>query len=107
MSLHVSPCLRWNADCYFIVYKWLIAGTFQASIKSPSNTWGLVGLVAFDLIFFCSTDWWRKNAYNFFITTHVVGFCLLFPAVRPTLLTHQRKPSHCYYEHRCGSTSRA
>lgn len=52
----------------------------------PSNYWGLLGLVCFDALFLFSTEWCRKNVYNLFLTTHVMSFSVLFPAVRAPIM---------------------
>lgn len=68
------------------VYKWSLDGTLSQSLKSPSNMWGLVALACIDLIFIFSTQYWRGKAYNLFLSTHILGFTLVLPA----LYLHQR-----------------
>lgn len=63
------------------VFKWLNAGTFATSIARPRNAWGLVLLVAMDLLFFFSLDFWRRKAYNVFWWSHTIGIIILFPSV--------------------------
>lgn len=62
-------------------YQWSLAGTFVASIKEPSNAWGLLALISLDVLWIFSLDYWRKRAYNVFIVTHVLCFSLLMPGV--------------------------
>ncbi|KAK7028156.1 hypothetical protein VNI00_014971 [Paramarasmius palmivorus] len=61
-------------------YKYLLNKTFQESIARPSNYWGLIALICMDCLFFFSTDFWRKRAYNIFIATHISSICLLLAA---------------------------
>ena len=65
----------------YIVYKRSIDGTIAHKFTLPSNYWGLIALICMDLLFFFSTEFWRKRSYNVFLATHIVGFCLLLPAV--------------------------
>jgi len=65
----------------FLVYKWSLKGTFTQSIKLPHVIWGTIALVCLDMIVFFSTQYWRQKAYNLFLSTHIVCFILLMPAV--------------------------
>ncbi|KAK7438029.1 hypothetical protein VKT23_018197 [Stygiomarasmius scandens] len=69
-----------NVHAFYYLYKWLMAATFQESIAKPSNTWGLVGLICLDCLFFFSTAFWRQKAYNIFLMTHIPSVILLLPA---------------------------
>jgi len=62
-------------------YKWLNAGTFLSSISRPTNYYGLIGLICIDCVFFFSTSWWRRKAYNVFLFTHMLGYCGFLVAV--------------------------
>ncbi|ESK95201.1 putative iron reductase [Moniliophthora roreri MCA 2997] len=62
------------------LYQFLINKVFQESMARPSNYWGLIALICMDCLFFFSTDFWRKRAYNLFITTHILSIGLLLPA---------------------------
>ncbi|KAK0235195.1 ferric reductase like transmembrane component-domain-containing protein [Armillaria nabsnona] len=62
------------------IYKWVIAGDFQQDIAKPANYWGLIGLICVDILYFFSTDFWRKKAYNVFLGTHMGGFTFLLIA---------------------------
>lgn len=68
-----------HAIDYF--YKWTLAEDFVANISRPTSYWGLVGLICLDCLFFFSTSWWRRKAYNVFLSTHFIGYTLLFPAL--------------------------
>ncbi|KAF9055495.1 hypothetical protein BDZ89DRAFT_1125231 [Hymenopellis radicata] len=59
------------------IYKWLINEVFSEQIAVPSNYWGLIGLIACDILYFFSTEFWRKKAYNVFLGSHIGGFSLL------------------------------
>ncbi|KJA18253.1 hypothetical protein HYPSUDRAFT_205502 [Hypholoma sublateritium FD-334 SS-4] len=63
------------------LYKRSIDGTLSQKIQIPSCYWGVVALICMDLLCFFSTEFWRKRAYNVFLTTHIVGFSLLLPAI--------------------------
>ncbi|KAH8823322.1 hypothetical protein DL96DRAFT_270256 [Flagelloscypha sp. PMI_526] len=70
------------------VYSWSLDGTFSQRITAPQSTWGMVGLVAANVLFFFSTSFWRSKAYNIFLTTHMIGWVLLVPACwlhKPTM----------------------
>jgi len=47
--------------------------------------WGMVTLVCLDMIFLFSTQAVRNKAYNFFLSTHIIGFIFVLPAVRLSL----------------------
>lgn len=64
-----------------------MAGTFMHNIKVGPSAWGLVALIAVDIMAFFSTAFWRRKAYNVFIATHVFGMALLLPAVSSFPLT--------------------
>ncbi|OBZ77685.1 Ferric reductase transmembrane component 3 [Grifola frondosa] len=85
--------LNIHAMGYF--YKWSLAGTFQETIAKPEFTWGLVGLVAADLLYFFSLGFFRQKVYNsVFLTSHIVSaiillvaMCLHEPSTVPYALT--------------------
>ncbi|KAJ7621187.1 hypothetical protein FB45DRAFT_928616 [Roridomyces roridus] len=70
-----------NVHGFGHIFVWCQAGTFQARIKSPANTNGLLALVAANLIFFFSVSFFRSRYYRLFISTHITGFAILFPAL--------------------------
>ncbi|KAI4524965.1 hypothetical protein K525DRAFT_220344 [Schizophyllum commune Loenen D] len=72
-------------------YKWSIAGTFAASLQKPFIVWGLVATICMDVLFFLSTDYWRKNWYTIFLWSHIAAFIVLIPATymhMPTFLPY-------------------
>ncbi|KAG6876311.1 hypothetical protein C0993_004095 [Termitomyces sp. T159_Od127] len=78
----VSVCHTYSLRTLTLpVYKWSIAGTFQASIQRPSVIWGLVGLVAFDCIFFFSLSFWRHRFHNIMLPVHVASLAVALPAI--------------------------
>ncbi|KAF6760517.1 ferric reductase transmembrane component [Ephemerocybe angulata] len=80
--------LAGNIHSIYYIYKWTNAGTFIANISRPENAWGLVLLLAMDLLYVFSTEFWRRKAYNVFFWTHTIGVIVLFPAAclhRPAL----------------------
>ena len=50
-------------------------------MKHPNAIWGTVALICVDMIVFFSTQYWRQRAYNLFLSTHIVCFILVMPAV--------------------------
>ncbi len=62
-----------------------MGGIFTASIKEPQNAWGLLALVALDVLWLFSLDFWRQKAYNIFLTIHILCFALVIPGVRSSL----------------------
>jgi hypothetical protein len=80
-----------NIHSIHYFYAWSISGTFTKAIKSPSNAWGLATLVCIDSIYFFSTEYFRQKAYNIFLSTHVLGFIIVLPAV------YMHKPSVFLY----------
>lgn len=94
-----SSFIQYNFN-HAIVYKWLLESVFMETIAKPRFYWGLIGMICFDCLFFFSTAWWRQNAYNVFLGTHIVSFSLLFPAVRTIPVLSVRFITE--YFHRCG-----
>ncbi|KAF8664121.1 hypothetical protein AX16_000811 [Volvariella volvacea WC 439] len=83
--------LATNVHAIGYFYKWTTAGTFSNRIARPSNMWGLIGLICFDIIFLFSTDFWRKKAYHLFLTSHIVGFIVSLPALwlhKPSMIPY-------------------
>ncbi|KAF4609979.1 hypothetical protein D9613_010568 [Agrocybe pediades] len=80
-----------NIHSFHFFYQWSLAGTFKKSIASPQSMWGLVALICLDMIFLFSIQAVRSKAYNFFLSTHIVGFILVLPAAylhKPTMLPY-------------------
>lgn len=61
-------------------------------IAVPSNYWGLIALICADVLVLFSTRWMRDKAYNLFLSTHIISFILILPAV--SLSSHL--PRSCY-----------
>jgi hypothetical protein len=69
---------------HLLVYRWTAAGTFKATIARPKNVWGLILLVAMNVLWIFSTNGWRKGkglGYRVFIWSHVLGVIVTIPAV--------------------------
>ena len=60
-------------------------------MKLPNAIWGTVALICLDVIVFFSTQYWRQKAYNLFLSTHIIGFVIVMPAV--SLIIVERKPN--------------
>ena len=76
-----KPRFEIGSDFLALVYQWSLAGTFEQSMKLPNVIWGTVALICLDMIVFFSTQWWRQKAYNIFLSTHIIGFIIVMPAV--------------------------
>ncbi|KAF8628831.1 hypothetical protein AX17_005892 [Amanita inopinata Kibby_2008] len=62
-------------------YQWSLTNTVSLNFAQPSNVWGLVALICFDLLFIFSTSLWRTKAYNVFLTSHTISYILIVPAI--------------------------
>ena len=80
-AYQLKKCAYIHLFCAFSVYQWSLNGTVATNLKNPSNVWGIIALASVDLIFVFSTEFWRGKAYNFFLSTHILGFTLILPAV--------------------------
>lgn len=64
--------VRCHAHRWLTVYKAALGtGGLQAKLRTPLFTWGLVAIVAFDLLVagaFCL----RNRAYSLFFATHII-----------------------------------
>lgn len=76
-----------NVHSVGIFYQWVFEGTFAESMKKSSNKWAMVALISIDVLFFFSTSFWRRKAYNIFFGSHVICFILFVP----TVYAHQPK----------------
>ncbi|GLB41051.1 putative ferric reductase like transmembrane component [Lyophyllum shimeji] len=70
-----------NIHALGYIYKWSLQGTFAATASKPFAIWGLVALVAMDVLFFFSLGYLRTKHYNVMITTHIVGIALVIPGL--------------------------
>lgn len=66
------------------VYRWTYEGKFTANMEIPSNRMALVALVTLDVLFFFSTSFWRRKAYNIFFAAHFSCFVVFLPMVGST-----------------------
>lgn len=114
-ALGFSTCIsKQTVDCKASfpsspVYKWSLAGTFTATISKPVYTWGLVALICMDFLFFFSTSFFRNNAYNLFLATHIISFSILLPALwyhTPTVIPYVITALSIYGLDRIASTLR-
>ncbi|KIJ12744.1 ferric reductase [Paxillus involutus ATCC 200175] len=67
-----------HAIGYF--YEWTFQGTFSKNMSEPARMWALIALLAVDVLWFFSTSFWRRKAYNIFFGTHIICFTLFLPA---------------------------
>jgi predicted ferric reductase len=70
-----------NLHALGYIYKWCQLSIFREKIADPHYTWGLVGLIAMDGLFFLSTQYMRKYFYRLFVFSHICCVLVLFPAV--------------------------
>ncbi|KAJ6558686.1 hypothetical protein B0H10DRAFT_2240807 [Mycena sp. CBHHK59/15] len=70
-----------NAHGLGYALKWSQQGLFTTKIKSPPTMYGLLALTAVNFIFIFATSFFRSNYYRIFISTHIIGFAILFPAL--------------------------
>ncbi|KAF8336099.1 hypothetical protein F5887DRAFT_988205, partial [Amanita rubescens] len=62
-------------------YKWSLNGTMAINLAKKNHIWGVVCLSAVDFVYVFSTSLWRTKSYNFFLTTHFVGYTLTVVAL--------------------------
>lgn len=89
LSVIVSPILlfrRVQSANVSIVYKWTFEGKFTANMQVPANRMAFVALVSLDVLCFFSTSFWRRKAYNIFISAHIICFIVFLPMVSSTSL---------------------
>ncbi|KDR70244.1 hypothetical protein GALMADRAFT_214680 [Galerina marginata CBS 339.88] len=84
-----------NIHSLHFFYKWTLEGSFQQNIKTNSAIMGMIALVCIDMIFLFSVQYVRNKAYNLFLTTHIIGFIAVLPAV------YQHKPNLLPYPLAC------
>ncbi|KAJ3497971.1 hypothetical protein NLJ89_g10279 [Agrocybe chaxingu] len=80
-----------NIHSLHYFFKWSLEGTFKQSMKRPNAIWGLIALLCLDALAFFSTAYWRKKAYNLFLSTHVISLIIVLPATykhKPTVLPY-------------------
>ncbi|KAJ7472299.1 hypothetical protein B0H11DRAFT_1811591 [Mycena galericulata] len=70
-----------NAHGLGYIFQWSQEGIFTAKIKTSTNTHALLALTAINLMFLFSTAFFRSNYYRIFVSTHILGFAILFPAL--------------------------
>ncbi|KAI6044555.1 ferric reductase like transmembrane component-domain-containing protein [Pisolithus marmoratus] len=70
-----------NVHTLGYIYEWASEGQLAAELKMPQRMWGLVALVALDIIYFFSTPFWRSKAYNIFFGSHIICFIIFLPTV--------------------------
>jgi predicted ferric reductase len=80
-----------NVHGFKIIFLWTDAGIFTKQMNKTSHKWALVALISVNAIVFFSTSFWRRKAYNVFLTTHIIGFSLILPAV------YYHEPVTLYY----------
>ena len=76
----------------FLVFQWVRDGTLQAELAVPSNAWGLVALIAIQLLSILSIGFIRERLYGLFYFSHLIGFVVLMIGVR--IISHLSHLSH-------------
>lgn len=76
------------------VYKWTANGTFLAKLAIPKFFWGFVFLIAMDVMFFFSIEYFRRKTYQLFFWSHTIGTIAMipggilhYPVIRPYMIT--------------------
>ncbi|PPR00684.1 hypothetical protein CVT24_000972 [Panaeolus cyanescens] len=80
-----------NIHSFHFFYSWSLAGTFAANLRRTPVRWGIIALICLDMIYFFSVEFVRNKSYNFFLSTHILGFIIVWPA------TYYHKPSTLPY----------
>lgn len=76
--------VRLLASDEWTVYKWTLQGVFTLRLEQPRFRFGVVALVAVDILFVFSLAICRQRAYNIFLISHLVAFVVFIVAVRIT-----------------------
>ncbi|KAJ7768301.1 hypothetical protein B0H16DRAFT_1716319 [Mycena metata] len=63
------------------IFQWSQQGIFKARLQTFGNTHGFLALVAVNFIFIFSTSFFRSKYYRIFVSTHILGFAVVFPAI--------------------------
>ncbi|KAJ7182699.1 hypothetical protein C8R43DRAFT_10173 [Mycena crocata] len=70
-----------NAHGVGYIFKWSQEGIFKQKIKTPALIHGILALTAVNFIYIFSTTFFRSKYYRIFLSTHITGFTVLFPAL--------------------------
>ena len=74
MVIHFSLCPRVTVlMCRISVYSWAKQGTLVQKLETPPVAFGVLSLIAMDLLFSFSTAFWRRRFYNVFLFSHTIG----------------------------------
>ncbi|KAJ3732292.1 hypothetical protein DFJ43DRAFT_319741 [Lentinula guzmanii] len=63
-------------------------------MAAPQNHVGLMGLICVDCLFFFSTQFWPRKAFNVFIATHISWLTILIFAVSIQHASVEAEQSH-------------
>ncbi|KAI0261234.1 hypothetical protein BC834DRAFT_972832 [Gloeopeniophorella convolvens] len=69
-----------NVHAFGYFYKWSLNGTISADLRTTKFLWGLIALIAVDLLFACTLSFIRNRMYSLFFTMHVIGVSLFLLA---------------------------
>ncbi|KAJ7267459.1 hypothetical protein C8J57DRAFT_1436005 [Mycena rebaudengoi] len=70
-----------NAHGIGFVFKWSQEGIFKSRLRSKDTIYGVLALTAVNFIFLFSTSFFRTKYYRIFLSTHITGFAIIFPAL--------------------------
>ncbi|KAK7052300.1 iron reductase [Favolaschia claudopus] len=70
-----------NVHSVGYIFTWAQEGDFTSRIKVYGNQYGLLAMVAVNLMFFFSTSFFRSRFYRIFVTSHILGFAIIIPAM--------------------------
>lgn len=63
--------------CHVLVYEWTLQGIIAKKLLTNDVAFGLVGLVALDVLLLFSVGFWRRRFYKTFIFSHILGIIFL------------------------------
>jgi hypothetical protein len=63
--------------CHILVYEWTLQGIIAKKLLTTDVSFGLVGLVALDVLLLFSVGFWRRRFYNIFLFSHILGIIFL------------------------------
>ncbi|TEB36637.1 hypothetical protein FA13DRAFT_1762022 [Coprinellus micaceus] len=83
-----------NIHSLYYIYKWTANGTFLAKLAIPKFFWGFVFLIAMDVMFVFSIEYFRRKTYQLFFWSHTIGTIAMipggilhYPVIRPYMIT--------------------
>ena len=63
--------------CHLLVYQWTAEGILMQKFQTTRVAFGVLSLVALDVLCLFSTSFWRRRFYNIFLFSHTTGIIFL------------------------------